>query len=124
MKKFIEKEENIRRLHLKQQYPYGDHLTLADKIAAEMDLLPNLDELKQTDQDLYDLFWDTGMFATHFLYNTDKELTLKLMKQAKKLAEKSYTFENKDPNSIKYSDVAKAFRKDNNIYDYLIREGL
>ena len=122
MKRFIEKEERERSSKINQQYPYGDHLTLVDSIAAEMDLLPDFDELKRIDASTYDLFWNNGMFASNYVFKTNRDQALNLMKQAKTLKDKNYKFDKLDPKAITYTDVAKEFSKCYKFNDYLIRD--
>jgi len=84
MIKYINKvEEETNPLHLTLFYPNGGHLELCDSIAAEMDLLPNFDELKISDPHSYDLLWNYAMCAPQYLFKEDKEFTLKIMNQIK-----------------------------------------
>lgn len=86
MIKYINKaEEETNPLHLTLFYPNGGHLSLCDSIAAEMDLLPNFEELKKKDSESYDMLWNYAMCAPQYLFKKDKEFTLKIMNQIKAL---------------------------------------
>ena len=84
MIKYInETEDKTNPLHLTLFYPNGGHLVLCDSIAAEMNLLPNFDELKKSDPHSYDLLWNYAMCAPQYLFKEDKEFTMKIMNQIK-----------------------------------------
>lgn len=95
--------------HLSLFYPNGEHLVLNDSIAAEMDLLPNLDTLKQTDPDVYHRFWDICMLSANYSFKKDIENSLNVMNQVKSIFDRNYIISKKDSKDINF--IYKEFNK-------------
>ena len=79
MHQYIRKQVRKREEERRSQYPYGSQVSLCDSLAAEMDLLPDFDELQRTNSKLYKMFWNDSMFSAHFMYKEDRTLATILM---------------------------------------------
>lgn len=53
----INKAREKRKLNLKLQFPY-DHDALMDMLASELGILPDFDDIKEKDPELYDMIWN------------------------------------------------------------------
>jgi dimethylaniline monooxygenase (N-oxide forming) len=53
----INKAREKRKLNLKLQFPY-DHDALMDMLASELGILPDFNDIKEKDPELYDMIWN------------------------------------------------------------------
>ena len=57
MHREISEARDLRKLNLKRQFPYGHNIVM-DMLAKEANVLPDFDELKAKDPELYDMAWN------------------------------------------------------------------
>jgi dimethylaniline monooxygenase (N-oxide forming) len=58
----IEEEMRIRNMSPRPQFPHGDYVNLADLIAQELDIVPDLSPAS----DLYDALWNGPLIPAHY----------------------------------------------------------
>jgi len=61
MKSEINLARERRKADLKMQYPYA-HNQLMDMLATELGVIPNFEEIKNSDPELYDMIWNKYFF--------------------------------------------------------------
>ena len=64
VKRGIEEELRIRNMAPRPQFPHGDYVTLADSIARELDVMPDLNPTN----DLYDELWNGPLIPAHYRF--------------------------------------------------------
>ena len=111
MMDFIAKECAKRDSGRRVQYPYGVHVSICDGIASEIDLLPDLNDIKEKQPDLFEMFDKNMIFSTQYIYKRNPELALRLMNEIDSLYKKSYTFSTDDVYAISLEDVTSRFGK-------------
>lgn len=99
MRKCIQEDEKNRSSKVATQFPYGAHLKMIDDLAKQMDLLPDLGELKEKDADLYDLFFNFSAISSNFIFKSNKSLAIEVMKQVRDLNTQVYDFDGIDSTS-------------------------
>jgi dimethylaniline monooxygenase (N-oxide forming) len=111
MMDFIQKECNKRDSGRRVQYPYGVHVSICDGIASEIGLLPDLNEIKEKEPDLFEMFSNNMIFSTQYIFKENRELALGLMNEIDALYKKNYKFNADDVYTISLDDVTKSFGK-------------
>lgn len=112
MRKCIDEDEKNRSSKVAIQYPYGIHLKVIDELAKQMDLFPDLDELKANDAELYDLFFNCSAVSSNFIFKSDKSLAIDAMKQVRELNTQVYNFDGVDSTTELTNEmVIKEFSK-------------
>lgn len=97
MSKFVECLKEKRDLDQGGRFPYGMPVNLVDELAKEVNLMPNLDEIKSNDPNLYDMMWNNEVFVTHFFYDQNKDLADDLLRQVDEIKKKVYKLNNDQP---------------------------
>lgn len=110
MRDEIEKDEIRREKNRTLQYPYGTHVEIIDRLGNEMDLLPNLEDLKTSDPNLFDLFWNSSALSSNFIYKQNKSLATEIMTRVHEMNNMMYEFECEE-DEISVSLVAEKFSK-------------
>lgn len=110
MEKEVALVDQVRNLNLKQraQYPYGNHYEILDNLGMFMGLLPNLEDMKEKNPCLYEKFWSNATNATHFVFKTNPEFSMDIIKQIDDISKKVYTIDSKEP---RQNDFKKEFGK-------------
>jgi hypothetical protein len=85
------------KLGRKEQFPYGAFVEICDKLANEMKLLPDFEEMKESNPSLYRLFWDNLTIASQWIYKQNPELVLDLMNEIDKVYLAEYELEGEIP---------------------------
>ena len=102
-------EEEKNPKHLCYAYPNGDHLKVSDSIASEMNLLPSFENLKQVDPEIYDLFWNYAMTPSQYLFNTNEEYAISLMKEVKSITDRNFHLEDLTNELYAFEHVYKCY---------------
>ncbi|CAM4448719.1 MAG: hypothetical protein LEGION0398_MBIBDBAK_01450 [Legionellaceae bacterium] len=83
-------EQKIRKQTPRPQFPHGDYVGLADSIAEEIHVLPDLEYLKENNNSLYNMV-NNGPYSTcHYRLfgeNNRKEIAYKQIKKITKAAQ-------------------------------------
>jgi hypothetical protein len=83
----IEFERSIRNKQPRSQFPHN-YVELANSIAEELRLLPDFENLKETDPESYKLLWEGVTVPDLYRFNENKELAIaSLRKISEKIAE-------------------------------------
>ncbi len=101
LKEVHEIRERIN-LNRKEQFPYGLFIEICDRLANKMNLLPDFEELRQKDPQIYKLFWSNLSISAHWIYKQNPQLVIDLMNEIDELFVKEYELE---------SDVLSASEK-------------
>ena len=114
----MRKEMNLlrekRKKHLRLQYEYGSHTELIDSLAKEMGVLPDLAQIKQTDEKLYEQLWNNCSLSAHYALDSNRTHALTVMQQVAHVYAQEYTFDSSDEetnNSI--GQIAARFAEKN-----------
>ena len=110
MRKEIEEIKQRIVLKRKEQFPYGSHPEICDTLAREMNLLPDLDELKRTEPNLYKMFWNNVSVSANWLYKENRELCVSVMKNVDLLYNQEYDF-GKSASQMTSAEIVDQFKK-------------
>jgi hypothetical protein len=109
-KEVAEVKANIlKKQGIKPQFAYGYFAEMPDKIAREMNLLPDFDELQRQDPELYRKFYDNLAIAAHWNFKEDPELAMRLMNEIDDIYNAEYEFA--DESKITFADKVKLFNQ-------------
>jgi hypothetical protein len=97
------------RLNLKQQFPYGSIAQITDKLAKMMNLLPDLDEMKKNDPQLFKMFYENVSIPAHWNFEANPEPALELMNEIEQIYNEEYEFA--DVKHITFAEKAKLFHE-------------
>lgn len=112
----IEIEEDKRIKDNRSQFPHGKHTNLIDNIAEASEMLPNFEQIKKTDENLYKILWNSAINPNHFFMNDPS--SIKIMNKIYEITNKVYDF--KKDNDL--SDICKTASKFSE--NYKIPKGL
>ena len=115
-------DERLREKAGHNQYPHGIYNELIDKLAAEVDALPDFDELKQNDPDLYRMLWKNGTIVSHFCYKEKPELCIDIMKEVDEIIQKKYVFEEHELDDRSTALLAQKFSRNFRIPLHLFKD--
>lgn len=82
MQEGIENERKIRDQDPRPQFPHGDYVIFADKLAKAAGVLPDFEALKESEPDLYEKLWKGPLNACHYRlngYGANPELAMKVI---------------------------------------------
>lgn len=87
------------------------HAILVDNYAEELGLKPDLEAIKQENEELFDYLWNDGVYWSHFLFDKpNKESFIDMMKEVRDYRSKVYVLKPNE-NEITQSEVIKQFSK-------------
>ena len=117
LKENVEKEKERRELDHKLQFPNGSYALIIDKLAEELNCLPNLDYLKESNKNLYDMFWKNPILSVHFDYENEskRENCLNVMSKVDEILNTKYSLNIHD-DSLHNQIYSEVFEKLNQIY--------
>ena len=91
------------------KFPHPPFVTFFDQIAKELGMLPDLERLKETDNDLYEHLWNDVVLWPHFLEEGEKASYYEqLRKFIRDIKSKVYRFDS-DEADIKQAEVIEKF---------------
>merc|ERR1712127_557575 len=91
MNKEIKKNIDKRNRNFRAQYPYGSQVDLIDKLAKELELLPDFQKLKTENPKLYQQLWENVLMSCHFRIN--ENISLDHLNNIESLVTKNYIFD-------------------------------
>jgi hypothetical protein len=118
-------DDKISKEMQNNQYQHGAYNELIDKLASQIDSMPDFEEAKRQDPLLYEMLWKNGTIPSHFCYNTNRDISIKMMQEVHDIMNKKYYFteeELKDELSTSTSKLAKKFSKNYKIPLHLFRD--
>ena len=112
----INKIEKKRLLSKRRvQYPYGSQVDLVDEIASEIGILPDFDQLKAKEPDLYRKLWFNTSVPYHF--RLDLKQARDCVNEIDELKKKVYKFDDDDEHAeISIAKLAVKFQDENRNY--------
>lgn len=76
----IEYERSIRKKKPRPQFPHN-YIELANSIAEEMNLMPDFENLKENDPEVFDILWEGVTIPDFYKFNESKELAINSIKK-------------------------------------------
>ena len=77
----VKEEMDIRKQRPRPQFPHGDYIGFADTLAKEIQALPDFEELKEKDQELYNKLTAYPLIPAHYRLKGHKNNSEIAMKQ-------------------------------------------
>ena len=93
MQQEIVKNLENRSVNWDFQFPYGDYVIIVDHLGRKLDLLPELEKLKEENENVYNMMWNNAFLPFHFEMKFNYERFLKLLVQVENLTNKVYNQE-------------------------------
>ena len=91
------------------QYPHGIYNELIDKLAAQVDALPDFELMRAANPRLYEMLWRNGTIPSHFCLKEKPALAVAIMKEADEIIRRKYKFEEEELFDNSTSLLAKKF---------------
>lgn len=111
MAEFVRDLEDRRNNDRGAQFPYGPFLTMADEIAKELGLLPNLSAIKQDNPEVFDYLWNDQVVWAHYLYDEkNKADFMETFRDIRGYKTRIYEIK-KNEDDIRQCDVEEQFLK-------------
>lgn len=113
MEEYVRKLEERRNKDRGAQFPYGSFYKLADDIARELDLMPDLRELEKTNPQVFDYLWNDEVQWSHYLFDKrprDTEYFMNMFRVAKEIRTRVYEIDKKI-DDLRQSDIEEHFFK-------------
>lgn len=107
----IAKDESARESLLRNQYPHGYYNEIIDKLAQEVDDLPNFKRIAKTDPKLFDMLWKNGTIPAHFSLKINREFSQRMMREVDEMMNKRYYLTKDEIESPSSYLLAKKFGK-------------
>ncbi|CAF0858155.1 unnamed protein product [Brachionus calyciflorus] len=104
----IDKETKRREKNRRSQYPYGNYVSVCDKLAKENAQLPNFGEIKQKNEHLYELLWNSGVNSNHYFLN--EKMSIDVMNEIFEMDKREFQFEKKFQD-LTLEDAVREFSK-------------
>lgn len=116
MLKEIEKLSKRRQLSsTRLQYPYGSQVDLVDEIARQIGILPDFEQMKNEDPELYRKLWFNTSVPYHF--RLDLQQARDDINELDRLKGEIYAFDDDDEQAeISIAELAKKFQEKNRNY--------
>lgn len=118
----IAKDEMSRESLLKNQYPHGYYNEIIDTLANECDDLPNFKRISKQDPKLYDMLWKNGTIPAHFALKTNREFSIRMMKEVDEMMNKRYHLNKEEQDSVSAYILAKKFAKNYRVPIHLFKD--
>lgn len=118
----ILKDEQARESLSKNQYPHGYYNEIIDKLAKEVDDLPNFNRIAKTDPKLFDMLWHNGTIPAHFSLKSNREFSTRMMKEVDEMMHKRYYLTKEEIDSPSSALLAKKFGKNYRVPMHLFRD--
>jgi dimethylaniline monooxygenase (N-oxide forming) len=109
LNEFEKQKSKIKSNKRRAQFPYGTYVEICDTLANEMNLVPDFDEMKTKNPQLYDLFWNGSLFSAHYFFNYNKQYTIDLMREVHELTSREYDYEKES--DLKFFKVLEKFKE-------------
>lgn len=104
------------------QFPRGTYNKLIDELAQECDLLPDMENIKLEDSELYRMLWENGTIPCHFCFNTKRDLSCKILREVDQIIQTNYKFSNDEKINNSTSLLARKFSKNFKIPVHLFND--
>jgi hypothetical protein len=86
-------DEQLREKTANNQYPHGVYNELIDALAVECGAMPDLEKLKKEDPTVYNKLWNHGTIPSHFCFNQNKDMCMRVVDEAAEIIDKVYTYD-------------------------------
>ena len=91
------------------QYPHGIYNELIDKLASEIDALPDFEFIREANPYLYEMLWCNGTIPSHFCLQEKPALSISIMKEVDEIIRRKYVFTDEEIFDNSTSLLAKKF---------------
>ena len=116
-------KDEINFLKMKNnQYQHGVYNELIDTLAVESDSLPDFSLAAKTDPKIFEMLWKNGTIPSHFCFNSNREMALKVMREADDLINRKYYFDEREIYDCPTSRLAAKFSKNFKIPLHLFKD--
>jgi len=115
-------DEQTREKSLNNQYPHGVYNELIDKLAYEVDALPDFVEVAKKSPKVFDMLWKNGTVPSHFCFNTNRELSIKIMREVDEIISKKYKFTDEELEDVTTQILANKFSRNFRIPLHLFKD--
>jgi dimethylaniline monooxygenase (N-oxide forming) len=117
------REDELKRESMSNnQYPHGIYNEIIDKLAAEVDALPNFEQIKRMNPKLYEMFWKNGTIPSHFCFNENRSLSLQMMNEVDDIINRKYYIPQEQSDHMTTSQLAQMFSRNYKIPLHLFKD--
>lgn len=111
MHEYVRGLEEKRNKDLGAQFPYGPYFKLADDIARELGLMPDLTAIRQTNPKVFDYLANDVVTWAHYLFDKqDRDYFMNLFREVREYKLKVYEL-NRSEQDLRHSDLLENFCK-------------
>jgi dimethylaniline monooxygenase (N-oxide forming) len=111
MRDDIEKmRQKITSNSIRLKSPYGNPVEISENLAQMMNLKPDLESIKQSDPNMFRLFWENLLMTVHYFFDENKQIALELMNQVDEIYNREYVID-KEESEIRFSDILEKFNE-------------